>query len=277
MTVSIFIQTLNEEVNLPVCLKSVSFSDDIVVLDSFSSDQTEEITRSAGARFYQRKYDGRAANQNWAVENIPFKYPWVYYSDADEVVTPDLRDEILRVVSDREREEVVYRLRYKNMFMGHWNKHSSMYPTWVPRLFRPECIRWDRGANPVPIITGKEGLLQGHFLHYSFNKGMAAWFEKHNKYSNFEAYETMKELQNGTLRWKDLLIGSAANRRQALKKLSFRLPARPLAKFMYMYFARGGCLDGVAGLHYCLLQSVYEYMITIKVRELTLRERGGAL
>lgn len=277
MSVSIFIQTLNEEDNLPRCLESVSFSDDIVVLDSFSTDRTEEIALTAGARFFRRKYDGRAANQNWAVENILFKYPWVYYSDADEVVPPELRDEILQVVADPNREEVVFRLRYKNMFMGRWNKHSSMYPTWVPRLFRPEHIRWDRGANPVPFISGKAGQLKGHFLHYSFNKGMAAWFEKHNKYSNFEALETIKELRKGTFRWKDLVGGSAADRRQTLKKLSFRLPARPLVKFIYMYFARGGCLDGAPGLHYCLLQSVYEYMITIKVREMRLRELGHDL
>jgi glycosyltransferase involved in cell wall biosynthesis len=277
MSVSIFIQTLNEEDNLPRCLQSVSFSDDIVVLDSFSSDQTEAIARTAGARFFQRHYDGRAANQNWAVENIPFKYPWIYYSDADEVVTPELRDEILQVVSDLNRKEVVYRLRYKNMFMGGWNRHSSMYPTWVPRLFRPEHIRWERGANPVPIVNGKEGQLQGHFLHYSFNKGMDAWFDKHNKYSRFEAIETMKELRNSTFRWRDLVRGNTASRRQALKKLSFRLPARPIIKFIYMYFFRGGWLDGIAGLHYCILQSVYEYMIVIKVREILIHESGQAM
>ena len=277
MTVSVFIQTLNEEDNLPRCLEALSFSDDIVVLDSFSSDRTKEIALAAGARFFQRTYDGRAANQNWAVENIVFKHPWVYYSDADEIVTPALRDEILAVVSDKSREDVVYRLRFKNMFMGSWNKRSSMYPTWVPRLFRPEFIRWNRGANPVPIISGKEGLLREHFLHYSFNKGMAAWFDKHNKYSNYEAYETLKELDNGTLRFGDFFSDSAAVRRQALKKLSFRLPARPLAKFFYMYFLRGGFLDGRAGFHYCFLQSVYDYMISIKVKELLIRRSGGSV
>lgn len=276
MTVSVFIQTLNEEDNLPRCLASLGFSDDIVVLDSFSSDRTEEVARAAGARFFQREYEGRAPNQNWAVENIAFKHPWVYYSDADEVVTPELREEILRVVSDETRAEVVYRLRFKNMFMGKWNRRSSMYPTWVPRLFRPECIRWERGANPVAIINGAEGRLEGHFLHYSFNKGMAAWFDKHNKYSQYEAVETLKELRNKTFRWRDLVTGSAATRRQALKKLSFRIPARPLVKFLYMYAFRGGFLDGVAGLHYCILQSVYDYMITIKVKEQRLRESGHA-
>lgn len=268
MGVSILVQTLNEEQNLPICLRSVAFSDDIVVLDSFSTDGTEAVARGAGARFFQRQYDGRAANQNWAVEHIKFKHPWVYYTDADEVVTEELREEILRLTGVADRPEVLFRVRFKNMFMGRFLRHSSLYPTWVPRLFRPEKIRWERGANPVAIVAGPEGRLEGHFLHYSFNKGMADWFAKHNKYSSYEAVETMKELQHRTFRWGDLFAGNPAVRRQALKKLSFRLPGRPLAKFVYMYFLRLGFLDGKAGLHYCLLQSVYEYQIVIKVAEL---------
>ncbi len=274
MGVSILVQTLNEEQNLPICLHSVAFSDDIVVLDSFSTDGTEQVARAAGARFFQRQYDGRAANQNWAVENIRFKHPWVYYTDADEVVTDELREEILRVTGAADRPEVLFRVRFKNMFMGRFLRHSSLYPTWVPRLFRPEKIRWERGANPVAIVDGPEGKLEEHFLHYSFRKGMVDWFAKHNKYSSYEAAETDKELQHRTFRWGDLFAGSPAVRRQALKKLSFRLPGRPLAKFAYMYFLRLGFLDGMAGLHYCLLQSVYEYQIVIKVEELRRQQAG---
>jgi len=106
MPASVFIQTLNEEQNLPRCLRSVSWSDDIVVLDSFSSDQTLDIAKRSGARVFQRKYDGRANNQNWAVENIDFKYPWVWYVDADEVTTPELAREIQAVTSDVMRSEM---------------------------------------------------------------------------------------------------------------------------------------------------------------------------
>ncbi len=267
MNVSIFIQTLNEEDNLPICLKHLSFSDDIVVLDSFSSDRTEEIARAAGARFYQRKYDGRAANQNWAVQNIKFKHPWVYYSDADEVVPDELRDEILRLTSDLGRPEVLFRLRFKHMFMGRWMRHSGMYPTWVPRLFRPERIRWERPANPIAIVDGPEGKLEHHFLHFSFRRGMNDWFAKHNKYSTYEAGETIKELADPTFAWKDLWNSEPALRRVALKKLSFRMPARAMIKFIYMYILRFGFLDGLPGLHFCLLQSFYEYQIVLKVRE----------
>ena len=274
MSVSIFIQTLNEEENLPVCLKSVAFSDDIVVLDSFSTDGTERVARAAGARLFQRAYEGRAANQNWAVENIEFKHLWVYYTDADEVVTDELREEILRLTGDASRPEALFRVRFKNMFMGRFLRYSSLYPTWVPRLFRPDKLRWERGANPVAIVAGPEGKLEGHFLHYSFSKGMADWFAKHNKYSSYEAVETLKELQHRTFRWGDLFAGDPAVRRQALKKLSFRLPGRPFAKFCYMYFLRLGFLDGMPGFHYCVLQSFYEYQIVLKVKEIQRREAG---
>jgi len=274
MGISIFIQTLNEEDNLPRCVESLSWSDDIVVLDSFSSDSTEEIAKSYGCRFYQRPYDGRANNQNWAVENIEFKHPWVYYSDADEVVPSELRDEILQVTSDVARPEIAYRVRFKNMFMDRWIKHSSMYPSWIARLFKPDKIRWEREANPVAIIDGPVGFLQNHFYHYSFNKGFNAWFEKHNNYSNYEAEETLKSLCNGDFKPSEVFSRDPAIRRAALKRLSFRMPGRPFAKFAYMYLLRAGFLDGRAGLTYCTLQAIYEYMICCKVRELRRRQKG---
>lgn len=274
MSVSVFIQTLNEEHNLPRCLDSVKWSDDIIVLDSFSSDQTVEIARNVGARVFQRAYDGRANNQNWAVENIEFKYPWVYYSDADEVVSPELRDEILQVTSDLNRAEVAYRVRFKNVLHGKWIKRSSLYPTWIPRLWRPEKIRWKREANPVALIDGPVGSLQNHFYHYSFNKGFYAWFEKHNKYSSHEAEEVVRELKQGHVDWAGLVARDPARRRQALKGLSFRMPCRPFARFAYMYLIKGGFLDGRAGLTYCTLLSIYEYMICCKVKELRRREKG---
>ncbi len=277
MLISIFIQTLNEEDNLPRCLNSLLWSDDIVVLDSYSSDKTLDIAHTAGARIYQRKYDGRANNQNWAVENIEFKYPWVYYTDADEVVPSELRDEILKVTADKDRPEVAYRVRFKNMFMDRWIKRSSMYPSWIPRLFKPNKIHWEREANPVAIIDGPVGFLQNHFYHYSFNKGFHAWFEKHNNYSNHEAVETIKSLSNGDFKPSEIFSSDQVVRRKTLKQLSFRIPGRPFAKFAYMYLLRAGFLDGKAGLTYCTLQAIYEYMICCKVKELRRRQKGLAV
>jgi glycosyltransferase involved in cell wall biosynthesis len=273
MSVSVLILTLNEEVNLPDCLESVAWSDDVVVFDSFSTDGTVEIARAAGARVIQRKFDNWSAHQNWAVENIEFKYPWVYYTDADERVPPALAEEILAVTGATDRSEAAYRLRFQNILFGKWVKHSSLYPTWVLRLFRPERIRWERLVNPVAVVDGPVGRLEGHFEHHSFNKGLGEWFDKHNKYSTDEAQELIR---SGTERidWGGIMCREAARRRKALKHLAYRTPGRPVLLFLFMYFLKMGFLDGRAGLIYCTLRAIYEYMIDLKVKELRRRGKG---
>ena len=273
--VSILVLTLNEEKNLAACLSAVSWSNDIVVLDSYSTDSTLDIAKAFGARVFQRKLDDWASHQNWANENISFKYAWVYYTDADEIVTPELRDEILRVTSAEITNKVAYRLRYKNYFFGKWIRHCGIYPVWVMRLFKPAKVRWQRLVNPVPVIDGEIGTLQAHFHHFSFNNGLNAWFAKHNEYSYQEAIESIKNLRNGKIDWAGLLSLESARSRRALKELSFRLPFRPALRFLYMYVIRAGFLDGVAGFHYCVLLTYYEYMIVLKIEEI--RRRDNAL
>src|SRR5207249_4567834 len=136
---------------------------------------------------------------NWALENICFKHPWVYYSDADEIVTAELRDELQAVGGNPDETRVAFRLRYKNFFMGQWLRHCGIYPTWILRFFRPEKVRWERLVNPVAVVEGSEGRLENHFEHYSFNKGLNAWFEKHNRYSWHEAGESLRSLSKGTV------------------------------------------------------------------------------
>jgi glycosyltransferase involved in cell wall biosynthesis len=275
MPVSVLILTLNEEKNLPACLESVKWCDDIVVLDSFSTDRTVEIAKSANARVVQRRFDNWAAHQNWAVRNIPFKHPWVYYSDADEIVPSELRDEMCEVTSAPSAQHVAYRVRRKNFFCGRWIRHCGNYSVWLLRLFRPDKVHWERLVNPVAVIQGSEGRLEHHFHHFSFNKGYEAWFEKHNKYSSLEAEEGIKTIHHGFSDWAGLLsFSDGSRRRRALKELSFRLPFRPELRFLYMYVLRLGFLDGWEGLTYCRLLSIYEYLIVLKMKELRRRERG---
>ncbi|MBY4896851.1 glycosyltransferase family 2 protein [Cupriavidus sp. AU9028] len=265
--VSILILTLNEEKNLARCLESVAWSDDVVVLDSFSTDRTLEIARQYGARVYQRKFDNWSAHQNWANENIPFKHKWVYYSDADEVVSPELATELQQIAADPSNRNVAYRVRYKNFFLGKWIRYAGGYPIWVLRFFQPDRVRWERLVNPAPVVDGPCGFLRNHFLHYSFNKGFDAWFDKHNKYSMGEALETIRSLEEDKFRISSLFTGDPASRRRALKELSFRLPMRPVARFVHLYLLRLGFIDGKAGFHYCVLVSIYEYMVVMKVQE----------
>jgi glycosyltransferase involved in cell wall biosynthesis len=274
MNVSIFIQTLDEEDNLPGLLESVAWSDDIVVLDSLSTDRTEQIARDHGCRWYARKFDGRGPHQNWAMENIDFKYKWVFYLDADERMTPELKEEILKIAElESDGGPVAYYCGRKNFFMGRWLKHA-MPPGYIMRFFQPPKIRFERLANPVPEVDGDIGYLDEHFLHYNFSKGLREWFERHNRYSTYEAKETLRALRERPIRLRHLLSRDAMTRRLELKNLSFRMPGRPFLKFLYMYFFRLGILDGRPGLTYCTLQAIYEYQISIKVREMKRAERG---
>lgn len=275
--ISVLILTLNEEENLPRCLESLRWCDDIVILDSFSTDRTVEVAHDAGVRVVQRKFDNWARHQNWALENISFKHPWVYYSDADEVVTSQLRDEMMGVVKSAPASVVAYRLRYKNYFMGRWIRHCGIYPVWILRLFKPGQVRWERLVNPTPVVTGEVANLHSHFEHHSFNKGLNAWFDKHNRYSGQEAEESLKSLAQGGFCFSDLLNRLPARRRRALKELSFRFPCRPTLRFLYMYLLRLGFLDGLPGYHYCRLLAIYEYMIVLKMREFEMRRKGMRL
>jgi glycosyltransferase involved in cell wall biosynthesis len=275
MSISVLILTLNEEANLPACLASVSWSDDIVVLDSFSSDRTIEIARAAGARVIQHPYESERAQRSYGLTQIPFKHPWVYMPDADEITPPELREEMLAIAADPDRAEVAFRVRFKVMFMGRWIQHSSLYPTWVVRLVRPERVRIERHTHSYCVADGPEGRLESHFLHYSFNKGLNAWYEKHNRYSWAEADESLRNLRAGRIDWAGIFNRhDDVRRRMALKQLSFRVPFRPALRFLYMYLFRRGFLDGWAGYTYCRLLAAYEYMIVIKMAEIRRRERG---
>jgi glycosyltransferase involved in cell wall biosynthesis len=272
MSVSALILTLNEEINIAACLDSLSWCDDVVVLDSLSSDRTRAIAEERGVRVVTRAFDNWSAHQNWAVTNIEFRHSWVLYLDADERCPPDLRDDVLRHARP-DAPEAAFRVRRKDFFMGRWLKHAQLYPTWLVRLFRPQRIRYERLVNPVAVVDGPIGELTGHIMHYPFSHGVSHWVARHNRYSDMEAIEAAKVQDNlatsGSVWSKD-----PNERRRALKDIFFRMPARPLVKFLYYYGWRRGFLDGRAGFTYATLQAFYEYLIACKGAELERRRRG---
>jgi glycosyltransferase involved in cell wall biosynthesis len=273
MDVSVLILTLNEETNIKACLDTVTWSDDVIVLDSFSTDRTTAIAEENGARVVKRSFDNWSSHQNWAVKNLEFKYSWVLYLDADERCGTDLAQEVL-LKALPESSEVAFRIRRKDFFMGQWLKHAQLYPTWLVRLFRPQRICYERLVNPVAVVDGKVGELHSHILHYPFSHGISHWIARHNRYSDMEAIEAIRSKERQELELGQMFSVDPNKRRRALKDLFFRLPARPAAKFLYYYGWRRGFLDGRAGLTYSLLQSFYEYMIACKTRELRRREHG---
>jgi glycosyltransferase involved in cell wall biosynthesis len=265
VSVSILILTKNEERDLPGCLRSVAWSDDVHVFDSHSTDGTLDLARAAGARITQRLFDNWAAHQNWAVANIPFKHPWVFYIDADERMTGELVTEV-RAAATAPSRQVAFRVRRRDFLFGTWLRHVQASP-WYLRLFRPAKMRYERLVNPVSIADGPVGELRGYLDHYPFSKGFGHWIERHNAYSALEAREILGARQPFSLR-AALLERDFHRRRVHQKELFYRLPARPLVKFLLLYFAKRGFLDGRAGLTYAALQSIYEYFIVLKTREL---------
>jgi glycosyltransferase involved in cell wall biosynthesis len=265
---SIYILTHNEEIDIAACIESALLSDDVILIDSFSSDRTIEIAQHYPVRIEQHKFESHGRQRTWMLESVPPKHEWVYILEADERMTPDLFQECLQAIQTN--DYVGYYAAERVMFMGHWIRHSTQYPRYQLRLLRHGKVWFaDYGHTEREVYEGKTGFLKATYPHYTCSKGMSRWIEKHNRYSSDEALETIKQLKEGKVIWRDLFFGaSEVDRRRALKDLSLRLPFRPLIRFLYMYFVLGGILDGRAGFTWCLLQTFYEYLILLKVWEI---------
>ncbi len=274
---SVLVLTKNEEVNIARCLDALQFSDDIVVLDSFSRDRTVEIAQQyKNVRVMQRVFDTETSQRNHGLHEIEYRHPWVYICDADERVTSELAQELTSVIG-REPEEVAFRVRYRNMFMGRWIRHGGMFDTRVIRFVRPKSVRYeDRAINVHPIVDGPIGELTEPFIHYSFNKGLDPWFRKHNGYSTGEAAEATQVLEGSNV-WAEfsrMFRGdSAKERRRGFKNLSFFIPFRGPARFVYMTVLKRGAFDGSPGMAYAAMVSMYEHWIEAKLK--SHRQRWG--
>jgi glycosyltransferase involved in cell wall biosynthesis len=266
--ISVLVLTKNEEQDLPGCLDSVAWSDDIHVYDSHSEDRTVDIARARRATVTQRAFDNWSAHQNWGLQNIPFRHPWVFYIDADERATPELAV-AMRSAAASPAGHVAFQVQRRDFLMGTWLRHVQASPYYM-RLFRPERMRYERLVNPVSIADGPVGRIDGYLDHFPFSKGVTHWLNRHNSYSTLEARQILENRAKGESfsLYQALLSGEFHRRRFHQKELFYRLPARPMVKFALLYLAKLGFLDGRAGLTYATLQAIYEYMIVLKSREL---------
>lgn len=275
-SVSVLVLTKNEQQDLPGCLQSVAWSDDIHVFDSGSSDDTVAIARRFGARVTERTYGesrlpfggDEAAHRIWGLQNIPFRHTWVFQIDADERSTPELVAAIHAAV-ESPGGRVAFRVQRHDHFLGTWIRHVTPSPFNI-RLYMPQCIHYERVTNSAVIVNGAVGEIPGHFDHFPFSKGMTHWFDRHNRYSTLEAEQIVLNKKEGATfsPWKAIFEKDKNRRRFHQKELYYRLPLRPLLMFILLYFGKRGFLDGRAGFSYALLRSMYEYMIVLKVQEL---------
>jgi glycosyltransferase involved in cell wall biosynthesis len=253
---SIYILTYNEETDIATCIESALLSDDVIVVDSFSTDRTLEIASCYPVRIVQHKFESHGKQRTWMLKTIPTKYEWVYILEADERMTPALFQECLEAI---QKEEVIgYYVAERVIFMGKWIRYSTQYPRYQMRLFQKGKVCFtDYGHTEREVYQGNIGFLKQTYPHYTCSKGLNRWIKKHNRYSSDEAAETLYQLEKGKVEWRILLFGqSEVERRRALKDLSLRLPFRPLLRWIYMYFLLGGILDGRAGFAWCTLQTL---------------------
>jgi glycosyltransferase involved in cell wall biosynthesis len=279
VSVSVLIPIKNEAANLPRCLSSVDWADEIFVVDSQSTDGSIEIAQKSGAQVVQFQFNGTwPKKKNWALENLPFRNDWVFILDADEVLPPEAAEEFARAIANTEGI-AGYWINRRFMFMGRWLRHAY-YPNWNLRLFRHSLGRYEKltdadtqsGDNEVHehvIVQGRTGRLRCEMDHYAF-PSVEVFVEKHNRYSNWEARVSADRRLRGSA---SAIRSGPVGRRRKLKLLSQRLPCRPLLRFLYIYLWQKGFLDGREGYYFARLHAVYELLSVAKTYELTRTKR----
>jgi glycosyltransferase involved in cell wall biosynthesis len=269
--VSCLVYTLNEEVNLPWCLESLRWCDDVVVIDSYSTDRTEALARAAGARFFQHPFTGFGDQRTWSLEQIPLRHPWALILDADERVTPELVAEFDERLPSIPEDVAAFRVARRFYLWGKWLRYSSLYPTWVVRLVRVGRVRYiNRGHAETQEVDGRIESLE-HDLIDENHKGMEDWFARLNRYTTAEA---LYGLSHPRPAFRDLFCWDPLRRRAAVKALGRRLPGTPLWFFLYAYVFRLGFLDGREGLRYCAMNSMMKEAL-VELKKHDLRWRAG--
>jgi glycosyltransferase involved in cell wall biosynthesis len=283
---SVLVPVKNEAANLRDCLAGVSFAEEIVVVDSASTDGTQAIAEEAGARVVQFGWNGKfPRKKNWALENVRWQHEWVLIVDADERITPELEREIKEAI--RRTDVDGFYLNRRFWFLGGWINYCGYFPSWNLRLFRHRLGRYEQieiddnilsGDNEVHehvLLNGRAEYLTGPMEHYAF-PDIATFIEKHNRYSTWEAAASGKLHERAgekTLRASPL--GTAVERKRWLKKLTARAPFRPSLRFLYHYVRKQGFRDGYRGWVFCRLLAWYERTILLKEREMKKRPGSG--
>ena len=373
--VSVLVPTMDEELNLPECLDSIAWADEVFVVDSFSQDRTVEIARARGAHAVQHPFETYARQKNWALDTVPLRHEWVLILDADERVTPELRAEIESLLAGGPACAGFY-VNRRLIFLGRWIRHAGWYPSWNLRLFQHRLGRYeDRPVHEHVVLEGRVGYLRHDLLHLD-RRPLEAFIARHNRYSTLEAEarfatewarhpppppqhreatvtrashaashgrhtvgfssqtashgstsvtrashgpaesvtraadrqaESITRTAGGQA---ESLIGAARGEAESVERAAYgharsaaraslgeaqtvarslasalfgapverkrfvreriwpRVPAKPLALFLYMYLLRRGFLDGRAGLVFCVFHAFQEFMVGLKLEEL---------
>ncbi len=266
--ISVVILTLNEAFNLPRCLASISWCDDILIIDSGSTDKTVSLAEAAGARCLFRSFDNFANQRNYALENGQLKHEWVLHLDADEEVSNELWV-ALKNAAESPNGKKAFRIAGRIIFHGKWLKHAGMYPCYQVRFGHRDHLRFkqvghgQRETLPAKLL----GTLDSDLIHHNFSKGISDWFIRHARYAKDEAHSRFKSQES--IHFSSVFGGSdPVERWRSMKLLATKMPFRPLLRFVFVYFFQRGFLDGAAGFRYSIMLAIYEYMIDLNLMEL---------
>ncbi|WP_085557323.1 glycosyltransferase family 2 protein [Azospirillum agricola] len=271
--VSVVVMTRNEAANLPLCLPRLDRFAERFVVDSGSTDGTPAIAADRGAKVVPFQWDGRyPKKKQWCLDHLPFAGDWVLFVDADERPTPALVGEIAALMAegpDRAGYWIDGRpvLHGRPLRFGCWNRKLALFDRRRARF--PEisdldvAAMWEVEGHYQPVVAGPTGRLR-HPMDHADEKPLSAWFDRHNRYSDWEA------ALRGDGRM-ERLIDNEAGRRRLMKRLLHRVPCRPLLVFLHAYVARLGLLDGRAGFDHALARAFYYWQVAVKTRAAVVR------
>lgn len=271
--VTAIVLTMNEARNIGDCLRALARVEDVVVVDSGSTDETLHLARRArdDVRIFTHPFQDFGDQRNWALDHVEPRHEWVLFVDADEFCNEELLDEIAAFVA-APGDRVGGFIAGRNYFLGRWLRYSTFYPSYQLRLLRLGQVRYRKeGHGQREVSDGPLHYFRSNWRHEGFSQGVFHWIERHNRYSSEET-ELILRLRAEPLVWSELLAGDPIVRRRAGKRLGAKLPFRPLTRFLYTYVFKRGFLDGMPGLMYCLLRVAHDIHIVVKLRERRIRD-----
>ncbi len=272
---TIIILTKNEEQNLKKCIASLkNVAQRVVIVDSYSTDNTVALAKSLGAEVYEHQFENHAVQFNWALDNVNLQTEWVMKVDADEEFTPELADEINEKLDVLPQNINGVILRRRVYFMGRWLKHGDKYPELLLRIFRvghgmSEMKLMDEHL----IITDGDTVTFKNDFSDNNNKSLEWWINKHNWYSNKEVLD--RQMKSIVMDNNEFLEETSTSVQARLKRFIknhgyYSLPKffRSHLYFIYRYYLRLGFLDGTEGKIYTFLQAYwYRFLVDAKMYE----------
>jgi glycosyltransferase involved in cell wall biosynthesis len=274
--VSIVVMTFNEEVNIERCLESVAgWADEIIVVDSFSTDRTEEIARSYAVNFVQHAYDSHPAQWKWVLDNLTLQNDWIFALDADFRVTEELKAAMSQVIPTLAPTVQGIYVRHKQVFRGRPLKHGTVYPRYWLRVFHRKAVFIDEGdlVDVHFYVKGDTLKIEHDVIEDNWKeRDLDFWVSKQLRFAQRAAIEEVARRRSAEpAPVQSSLFGTPDQRTLWLKSRWYSLPLywRSVAYFLYRYVIRLGFLDGKAGFLYHFTQAlVYRVMVDARIEEL---------